>query len=235
MQFGRFYETATSATAAAISPCFGKMGTGANVPGTTETSINSVMITASNYARANISRIGLSISCTGTNQTAGIPDGVVFLGSADGVVDREFFSSFTALAAALATRRWMRNKSTFGLMQKPAHLAAFPLDFITYNDFVRVGGVPSGSDVCSDGLSPILVYIPASVNVNNFIIELYVEWKVIYSTDNVLANSHVLHPSLRDDEVHDLTTAANDLAGFIYEVGAAGAAPLVHTIAALSF
>jgi len=235
LQFGRFYETGSTASSqATISPCFGKLGVGAAVPAVTETSINSALLTASNYARANIARIGITLLATGTTQTSGIPDGIVFMGSADGVVDRDAYASFTAMAGALATRRWMKGVSTYSLMRKKQHLAAYPLDMITYSDFVRVGATPSATDVCSDGLSPIMFYIPPSVNVNNFVFEIFVDWNVIYSTDNVLSNSHTLHPTLREDEVHALTTAAADLAGFVYELGAAGALPFEHAAVSLS-
>jgi len=236
LQFGRYFEVGSTATsnAATISPCFGKMGTGANAPGVTETSINSALLSSGNYARANIARIGVSVLATGTSQTSGIPDGILFMGSADGVVDREAYGSFTLLSQALATRRWMKGVSMYSLMRKRQHVAAYPLDIITYSDFVRIGATPAATDVCSDGLSPIMVYIPATVNVNNLIFEIFVDWKVIYSTDNVLSNSHTLHPTLREDEMHALTTAAADLAGFVYEVGVAGVTPFEHAAVAIS-
>jgi len=213
IQIGRYYQPGSGGNT--LSPCVAKYGLGTDVPGTTETSLNSALITAGNFSRCNIGRLGITISCTGTASTNGMPDGIVYSGTADGVLDRTAFATFNLMIAALATRHWLGGHSAYSLMQKPRNLVSHPLDMISYNDFIQIGITPSGTDLCSDGIAPIFIYLPATVNLDNYVIDLYVDWRVIYSSDNVLSNVHSYHPVVQQGVLNNVIRSAEETAGDI--------------------
>lgn len=180
-----------------ITPIIAIIGTGANVPGTTEQTITDVGIQGyagtilNSTANAQLHAITVVVQSTSSATAA---QGLVYVGSLAQRVGRQNYATYNALASALINRRELSPFAAYSTMTKPAEHSAYPVDMTEWSMQVpvhNVGATP-GDNYHSDTLSQIAVVFPATTVAVDYNVSIFTEWRVNF-TDSVLNSTAVRH------------------------------------------
>lgn len=216
-----------SAATASVTPLYGVYGSGASVPGTTESTIVPILVTPSDLARARLHRLSARIVCTGgTTAGVAIPDGRCWFGTLRGNVDRTAFASWTSVANWSIGRNELVERTNYENFCKPAHLVTSPNDFLSWESFKVLGGAPTTAAFNSPDLNTMVIVFGIPVNNINVDVQIDAEWTMEYTANAVLQSTHKRHQSAPEAVWHEARGFISDHGGQLAEgiVGAAAAA-----------
>jgi len=188
---------------------------GTAIPSFTPT-LSSVLPTT--FSRARISRLSVSLSCTGT--TGGVvPYGMAKFGTLKEPIDYAQFTTESALAAFLNTRPELVSKSMYSLMERPVECVSTMLDYVDALKFKYPSYDVAYQDLVSDMFAPVVLFVPGSSGTAQgaFWLSITIEWNIIYTSgaDPVLASTHRLHTPKPITWWQSLGKAAQEASGII--------------------
>lgn len=187
--------------------------TPAALPTNVPLSTNSVNFNT--VGRLRLSRLAVSISCTGTNSGTTAPDGAVYCGTLKSPLDYLAFPAGTwqTIGNWLVQREEITQTSSLSLQYNPVRMVSYPLDIVTYEEFTYIPAGGAVNPTPCDAMAPIAIYVPGTISTVNFIVTINVEWNVIYSQDPVLQSTAQRHPVASDMIWNNLIDRAQDTAG----------------------
>lgn len=214
----------SSLSTTSVSPLYGMVGTGGNVPGTTESFIVPTLIAPTVLARARLHRLSARICCTGgTTAGSAIPDGKIYFGTLRGVIDRTGFASWNVLSNFLLGRNELVERTNYETFTQPAHCVTCPNDFITWEQFGLLGGAPTNAVIATPDLCTMAIVFPATVNTINIDVQIDAEWTLEYTLDPILQSTHRRHPGVAEEAWHQARGFVSDHGGQVMEGVAAAA------------
>lgn len=207
----------SSLTSPNVTTIIGIQGTGTDVPGVTETNLfDALMLNDTAGAeQLQLHALTLEVQNVGTATTA---SGTMSVGAMSGRINRAAYSTFNALSTALTSRREMREYSAYSTLAKPVVVCAAPLDPIQWSQFDALVGTTGGTSaqLSTDALTPIALVLPyTSAAANQYRVNVYCEWRVMYSTSGILASTHVVHKTTPNSFWDSVRSFVNNTGGVI--------------------
>lgn len=181
---------------------------------------------------ARINRIGATISCIGAGGSLN-PNTFVRYGTIRGKVDPQLFATWGAMATFLGGQSGLHMRTGAALQSTKAHIVSFPLDYYDWASFKETGTNASGTTVpifTADTMAPIVMLFSGTTASDSYQIALHVEWNLLVegsgNSGGLLNSANAVHPTLPEEVIHDLSNAANDVAGHVEAASEAGLATI---------
>lgn len=196
-------------------------GVGTNVPGTTETRVQSVLFAGAEAMSATCSMHSMKVEvlCTGTSSGV-VPQGLVHAGALSMPINRmSNFASWNKLANTLKTRRGIRQHTAYEMLSKPASYMTFPLDSLRHSEFLWMSGSSASTDELDRGLAPLVVILGPSSTAVDYTLTVSIEWKVRESLDPILQSAHRDHGITPEGLWNQLTRGLSAVGGFVGQAG----------------
>lgn len=195
------------------------IGSGINVPGTTETTlVDTVMTPYTTAPTLTVANYGLHALTANIVCTSGplATSGSAFIGTVSQRVNRLQYASYNLLAAALTQRRDLRPFTLYNLTMEGKTLSSYPVDMITWceqNPGINASAVQS-ENITTDALSQICIVIPSTAAALDMTLTVYTEWRVNF-TDAALASTSVKRPNAPQSLWNEAITFGNQVSGFV--------------------
>lgn len=211
-----------------ISGMLAVRGVGTNVPGTSEQSYSDPVV--GTYVKGAVSlalhAFTVEIQCT---DSATVATGLFFCGALSGRIRRSSYSTFNALATALASRRELRPVTAYSTINRGKVLVSYPVDSTEWSmlkEYCPADGVNLGANQGLDTMAVIAAVFPATATAINYIVTVHAEWRVVYHNDTQLSSTSTIHPPAAPSVWSNAVRSVSDAAGHVFDqaAGAAGGA-----------
>jgi len=191
-------------------------GQGPTAPFASTAVVSSLLTSGLLGSRIRLHRMAVSVSCIGTTSTTATPDGLVQLGTLRTPINLAGFATLAAVGTFVDTREEVLSVSSQSIQFQPKRVVSFPLDKVSYDNFTIFAPNPSSTDVYSgDDMAPIVLRFPSTVNINNIVVTLSIEWACMFDNNAILQSTAKLHPVLPDDAWHRMSAAAMQVGGAV--------------------
>jgi len=207
----------------------GKVGSGTGVPGTTESSIpTSIMSGVSTGNEYRLNRLAVTITVAPGAVSSLYPTTTVLFGTLRGRMNRTGFATYNAIGNWLASLPEITCRAAPALAQHAVHLVSYPLDVPEFHQFSKQSASVATSNEESDRMCTIAIAIQQNVigSLDTVALSVSSEWDVMATnnTDPFLHAAHKLQQTAPLPVWEKLTAAAFAAGGVVEAVGAVGAA-----------
>jgi len=173
-------------------------------------------LTAGGSSRARIHAMSISVRCTGTTDGT-VPNGYILFGALNSLpISTSVDSTGLNLKSYLENTSQVKVISAYECLQKDITRWCYTLDPITWQEFDTYVGEDPVTDILSDALSPIGLYI-SDTSKSSWMITVRTEWCVIFggSVNTLLSQTHSHHRPSSSSAWSTISREMSDLGGDI--------------------
>lgn len=200
-----------------ISPTLGIHGSGANVPGTTETLTADPLLNGASSDTYSISLHNLTIEvrCTGTSAGL-IPPGLFYLGVPSVGFDRTSYGTWATMASSFKTKPGMTRFTAYEGLQKARRALSYPLDPVKFSEFRYNHGTAESSDQFGGAVAPIVCILDANATTQtSWTVTIHAEWRMRSNIDPVVQSMQRSHAPVGEDTWHKLSNFLSTAGGVV--------------------
>jgi len=200
-----------------ISPTLGAYGTGANVPGTTETRAVDPLLNgaSSDVYSTSLHNLTVEVRCTGTSAGL-IPPGLFYLGALPIGFDRTAYGTWATMATSMKNRPGMTRFTAYEALQKSRRCIAYPLDPVKFSEFRYNHGTSEQTDQFGGALSPIVVVLDANTDTQtSWTITIHAEWRMRSNVDPLIQSIQKSHAPAPESMWHKMSEGLSNVGGVI--------------------
>jgi len=200
-------------------------GAGADIPGTTETLTSSTFMAGAATGSYDVSLHALSVEvlCDGTSGGQ-VPNGAIYVGVPEMGIERTSYATWAAMATAFKTKKGMSRFTAYEVMNRPQKIVTYPLDAVAFSSFCPITSVANSSCFHGRALCPIVVILPANLNLVDFTFRVHLHWRLRANTDALLQSTQTTHTPAPEQLWATLTNGLSAVGGLVSQAPAAYAA-----------
>lgn len=192
-------------------------GIGMNVPGVTETAINSNLFNgiAPQSKSCSMHSFHAEVTCTGSASGV-LPSGNVWAGAVSQPLNRlSGWANWNSVALGLQTRRSLRMFSAYETMSNPLSVCSYPLDAVAHSEFLWMSGLSATSDELHRSMTPVVVVLGPTTAVNDYTVSLTIEWRMREAIDPFLQSTHKPYVPTPESVWSQLSAHLSNIGGFV--------------------
>jgi len=203
-----------------VTPLLATVGSGVNVPGTTETNVVDSLISTygtgnlqSSVANAALHAVTVTVQCTNSATAA---NGVVYVGTLAQRIGRQNYATWNGVASALLSRREVSSFSAYNTMTNPVVVSSYPIDMVEWSTQQPLIAVDANAsnNYCGDTLAQIALVFPPTTTAVDYNITIHTEWRVNF-VDAALSSTSIKHEPTESGFWNKTINMASTLNGFL--------------------